>query len=143
MVVSLFISLPISLSISNFTFSSLLSSSFSFPRPQIQTLTCPNPNPTVATQRYQCRHYLCVCICVLVYGYFCVFITMCVRVRACDQVVGRELLLQLIDFLVEGYHSNSSSVKRLLSSTRIHLLPSMNPDGFDDADTQCLHNQGR
>ncbi|CAL8279355.1 unnamed protein product [Gadus morhua 'NCC'] len=60
-----------------------------------------------------------------------------------NEVVGRELLLQLIDFLVEGYHSNSSSVKRLLSSTRIHLLPSMNPDGFDDADTQCLHNQGR
>ncbi|CAL8324479.1 unnamed protein product [Lota lota] len=60
-----------------------------------------------------------------------------------NEVVGRELLLQLIDFLVEGYHSNSSSIKRLLSSTRIHFLPSMNPDGFDDADTHCLYNQGR
>ncbi|KAK0150142.1 Carboxypeptidase M [Merluccius polli] len=60
-----------------------------------------------------------------------------------NEVVGRELLLQLIDFLVEGYHSNSSSIKQLLSSTRIHFLPSMNPDGFDDANTHCLYNQGR
>ncbi|XP_069030433.1 carboxypeptidase M [Embiotoca jacksoni] len=60
-----------------------------------------------------------------------------------NEVLGRELLLQLIDDLVRGYRNNETWSLRLLNSTRIHILPTMNPDGFDAADRNCLYSQGR
>ncbi|XP_061570448.1 carboxypeptidase M isoform X2 [Cololabis saira] len=60
-----------------------------------------------------------------------------------NEVLGRELLLQLIDNLVRGYRTNATWSLQLLNSTRVHILPTMNPDGFDDADTDCQHVQGR
>ncbi|KAM9705734.1 carboxypeptidase M [Menidia menidia] len=60
-----------------------------------------------------------------------------------NEVLGRELLLQLVDDLVRGYRSNETWAVQLLSSTRIHILPTMNPDGFDEASTQCQHGTGR
>lgn len=59
------------------------------------------------------------------------------------QVLGRVLLLQLIDDLIRGYRNNETWSLRLLNSTRIHILPTMNPDGFDEADTDCQYSQGR
>ena len=47
------------------------------------------------------------------------------------QVVGRELLLHLIDHLVTEYENNTESIVELLTSTRVHILVSMNPDGFE------------
>nr|XP_057921796.1 carboxypeptidase M isoform X2 [Doryrhamphus excisus] len=60
-----------------------------------------------------------------------------------NEVLGRELLLQLVDELVRGYRGNESWSLQLLKSTRIHILPTMNPDGFDDSDTHCQLSQGR
>lgn len=47
-----------------------------------------------------------------------------------NEVVGRELLLGLANYLCEGWRSGDKDVFNLLTSTRIHLLPSMNPDGW-------------
>lgn len=66
---------------------------------------------------------------------------MCVCV--CEKVLGRELLLQLIDDLLQGYRGNESWATQILNSTRVHFLPTMNPDGFDQADTNCHLSQGR
>ncbi|CAG9814957.1 unnamed protein product [Phaedon cochleariae] len=47
-----------------------------------------------------------------------------------NEVVGKELLLYLIKYLCERYGTDDR-VTRLLKTTRIHLLPSMNPDGYE------------
>ncbi|XP_077565442.1 carboxypeptidase M [Stigmatopora nigra] len=60
-----------------------------------------------------------------------------------NEVVGRELLLRLVDELVAGYRANESWSLQILHSTRVHFLPSMNPDGFDVADSNCYLSQGR
>ncbi|XP_066525488.1 carboxypeptidase M [Hoplias malabaricus] len=59
-----------------------------------------------------------------------------------NEVVGRVLLLQLIDFLTKGY-MNDPLVTKLLNSTRIHILPSMNPDGFQASSRDCMYSLGR
>lgn len=45
-----------------------------------------------------------------------------------NEVVGREMLLMLIDVLCKNYET-SEMVQNLVNNTRIHFLPSMNPDG--------------
>lgn len=49
-----------------------------------------------------------------------------------NEIVGRELLLLLIKYLCENY-GKDHRVTTLLQTTRIHLLPSMNPDGYEAA----------
>uniref|UniRef100_A0A8B9HQJ8 Carboxypeptidase M n=1 Tax=Astyanax mexicanus TaxID=7994 RepID=A0A8B9HQJ8_ASTMX len=58
-----------------------------------------------------------------------------------NEVLGRVLLLQLIDYLTKGY-LRDPLVTRLLNSTRIHILPSMNPDGFESSGRDCMYSQG-
>jgi len=47
-----------------------------------------------------------------------------------NEVVGREMLLLFAKYLCENYKQDSRLTK-LVDSTRIHLLPSMNPDGYE------------
>lgn len=47
-----------------------------------------------------------------------------------NEVLGRELLLGLAHYLCDQYRKNDPEIKSLITNTRIHLLPSMNPDGW-------------
>ncbi|XP_036754749.2 carboxypeptidase N catalytic chain isoform X1 [Manis pentadactyla] len=55
-----------------------------------------------------------------------------------DEVLGRELLLQLSEFLCEEFRNGNQRIVRLVQDTRIHILPSMNPDGYEVAAAQVL-----
>uniref|UniRef100_A0A673UUC5 Carboxypeptidase M n=1 Tax=Suricata suricatta TaxID=37032 RepID=A0A673UUC5_SURSU len=60
-----------------------------------------------------------------------------------DETVGRELLLHLIEYLVTN-DGKDAEVTKLINSTRIHLMPSMNPDGFESVvKPDCFYSNGR
>ncbi|KAG8041365.1 hypothetical protein G9C98_002353 [Cotesia typhae] len=60
-----------------------------------------------------------------------------------NEAVGRELMLHLIHLLVTKYGSDAY-ITWLLDNTRIHILPSMNPDGFEvSKEGFCEGSQGR
>ena len=50
-----------------------------------------------------------------------------------NEVTGRELLLKLMDDLCTRYKAKDPMVTKLIESTSIHILPSMNPDGWEAA----------
>ena len=46
-----------------------------------------------------------------------------------DETVGRQLLVYLAEYLLYNYATNLN-VAKLINTTDIYLLPTMNPDGF-------------
>ncbi|XP_076332495.1 carboxypeptidase D-like isoform X1 [Tachypleus tridentatus] len=60
-----------------------------------------------------------------------------------DESVGRELLIHLAGYLLNNYDSDHY-VRWLMDNTQIHLMPSMNPDGFEMAiEGTCSRGPGR
>ncbi|XP_043821133.1 carboxypeptidase M [Dromiciops gliroides] len=60
-----------------------------------------------------------------------------------DETVGRELLLHLIDYLVTN-DGKDPEITSLINNTRIHIMPTMNPDGFESIEVpDCSFSTGR
>lgn len=59
-----------------------------------------------------------------------------------NEVLGRELLLKLADYFCEEYKVGNEEIVKLITKTRIHLMPSMNPDGWQRStdDVYMIHS---
>lgn len=55
-----------------------------------------------------------------------------------NEVVGREMLLLLSEYLCQNYGLNKR-ITQIVNNTRIHIMPSMNPDGYEVSKKGKLH----
>uniref|UniRef100_A0A090X7E2 Putative zinc carboxypeptidase n=1 Tax=Ixodes ricinus TaxID=34613 RepID=A0A090X7E2_IXORI len=60
-----------------------------------------------------------------------------------NEAVGRQLMVYLILHLLTRYNTDAH-VRNLLDNTRIHIMPSMNPDGYEmSKEGDCVGTYGR
>lgn len=59
-----------------------------------------------------------------------------------NEVLGRELVLLLMQFLCKQYNDDNPRVRRLVDGVRIHLVPSLNPDAYELAYEMVRANRG-
>ena len=59
-----------------------------------------------------------------------------------NEIRGRGLLMKLAYFLSTRYDSDQD-VRDILDATVFHLIPTINPDGFDQAYPSCSGVTGR
>lgn len=61
-----------------------------------------------------------------------------------NEVRGRGLIMKLVYYLTAKYNSTTDpDVTKLLDTTIFHLIPTINPDGYDSADQSCSGVVGR
>ncbi|CAG9833486.1 unnamed protein product [Diabrotica balteata] len=60
-----------------------------------------------------------------------------------NEAGGREILLHFIEYLIDQYSQKNKTVLWLLQNTKLHVIPTINPDGFANAATVCDGATGR
>lgn len=55
-----------------------------------------------------------------------------------DETIGREMLIYLAEYLLDNY-GRVDEVTRILNSTDLYLMPSMNPDGYARSMASIIH----
>lgn len=53
-----------------------------------------------------------------------------------NEVVGRELMIYLMHYLCDEYLAGNEEIVKLIDNTRLHLMPTMNPDGWELANAE-------
>lgn len=60
-----------------------------------------------------------------------------------NEVASKEILLHFVDYLLRN-QTTDSDVDFIMKNTRVHILPSLNPDGFEIARVgDCMGTRGR